>query len=479
MPLEGDLREFEMADILQLIGVGRRTGVMTVFSSRDQTEALLYCRDGQVIHSTWGNRYGECVVLELLSLDEGTFHFEPVEVKCPQTVNATLENLLLEGMKQLDERIADREERSSGGELTADDMLRAVMEMHASDLHLNVGVPPSVRVDGRLIPLDAPKMTVADVERVVLSLLSQTEAAELRAKGDLETSVGSAGVGRFRISAFRQRGSLSLVARCIPFEHIPFENLQLPESVRQAIERPSGLILVTGATGSGKSTTLASIIDYINRTRQCNIMTLEDPIEFLYPQKKAVIRQRQVGQDTESFAVGLKHILRQDPDVILVGEMRDLETMEGAVFAAETGQLVLATLHTTDAPQSINRIIDVFPSRQQSQIRLVLSMVLQAVITQQLVPCANGIGRALAAEVLVATSAVRALTREGKIHQVAALMETGMKDGMRTMNQSLAELVRIGTITREQALGRSPDAESLRLQLGNPGSGVRMIEMRR
>jgi twitching motility protein PilT len=465
MPLEGNIRDFEMSDILQLIGAGRRTGIMTVHSARDQNDAVLYCKDGQVIHSVFGEHQGENAVLELIALEEGTFCFEPVEVKCPQTVNATLENLLLEGMKRLDEHVAAREERAADQEATAEDLLRLVMEMRASDLHLNVGVPPLVRVDGKLQPLEYAKMTPANIERVVLSLLSQAEVAELRAKGDLETSYGFAGVGRFRISVYRQRNSLSLVARCIPFEHIPFEEMALPDSVRKAIEKPAGLILVTGATGSGKSTTLASIVDYLNRTRECNIVTLEDPIEFLYPQKKAVIRQRQIGQDTESFAVGLKHVLRQDPDVVLVGEMRDLETMEGAVFAAETGQLVFATLHTTDAPGSINRIIDVFPSRQQAQIRLVLSMVLQAVITQQLVPNASGKGRALAAEVLVATPAIRAMIREGKVHQIAAMMETGTKDGMRTMNQSLAELLRRQVITQEQALARSSDPEGLRSQM--------------
>jgi twitching motility protein PilT len=272
-------------------------------------------------------------------------------------------------------------------------------------------------------------------------------------------------VGRFRVSVHRQRGSVSLVARAIPFEHVPFEKLGLPDSVRAAVERPSGLVLITGATGSGKSTTLASIIDYLNRTRACNIITLEDPIEFLYPQKMAIIRQRQIGHDTGSFAEGLKHVLRQDPDVVLVGEMRDLETMEGALFAAETGQLVLATLHTTDAPQTVNRIVDVFPSRQQEQIRLVLSMVLQAIVTQQLVPHISGKGRVLAAEVLVATQAVRAMIRDGKVHQIAAQMETGQRDGMRTMTRALVELVEQGKVAKEQAIGRSPDPDSTRLQL--------------
>jgi twitching motility protein PilT len=224
-------------------------------------------------------------------------------------------------------------------------------------------------------------------------------------------------------------------------------------------------VLITGATGSGKSTTLASIIDYINRTRPCNIVTLEDPIEFLYAQKKAIIRQRQIGQDTESFASGLRFVLRQDPDVVLVGEMRDLETMEGALFAAESGQLVFATLHTTDAQQSINWIIDVFPSRQQSQIRLVLSMVLRAVVTQQLVPRASGKGRVLAAEVLIATPAVCAMIREGKTHQIASLVETSVKDGMRSMNLALAELVRQRSITAEQAIGRSADPDGLQRHL--------------
>ena len=350
----------------------------------------------------------------------------------------------------------------SARELTAEDLLRQVVQMGASDLHLNVGVPPHLRIDGRLVAVEAPKATPVAIEEIALSLLSQSEVAQFRTAGDVETSHGFPGVGRFRISVSRQRGSVSLVARCIPFEHVPFEELGLPDSVREAIEKPAGLILVTGATGSGKSTTLASIIEYLNRTRACNIVTLEDPIEFLFPQKMAVIRQREVGQDTESFASGLKHVLRQDPDVVMVGEMRDLETMEGALFAAETGQLVFATLHTTDAPQAINRIVDSFPSRQQEQIRLVLSLVLQAVITQQLLPKASGRGRVLAAEVLVATASVRNLIREGKVHQIGAMMETGARDGMRTMSQSLLELVNKNLLAPEQAVARGTDLDMLR-----------------
>jgi twitching motility protein PilT len=461
------LQDFEIADVLQLIAAGRRTGIMAIRSDRDQAEAFVYCRDGQIIHATYGDHQGEQAVLDVLGLERGSFSFDPIEVKCPETVTSTIENLLLEGMKHIDESAAARQDRTTAQDPTAEDLLRSVMEKGASDLHLNTAVAPHVRVDGELVPLPGPKVTPAMVERTALSLLSQAETAQLRSKGDVETSYGFPGVGRFRISVSKQRGSLSLVARCIPFEHMPFEELGLPDSVRQAVEKPAGLVLITGATGSGKSTTLASIVDYINRTRACNIVTLEDPIEFLHPQKKAIIRQRQVGQDAESFASGLKHVLRQDPDVVLVGEMRDLETMEGALFAAETGQLVLATLHTTDAPQTINRIIDVFPSRQQEQIRLVLSMVLQAIVTQQLVPKASGRGRILAAEVLIATSAVRALIREGKIHQIAAMLETGGKEGMCTMNAALAQLVHQERITREQATGRSPDPESLRAALSS------------
>jgi twitching motility protein PilT len=395
---EGDLRDFGMADILQLIGTGKRTGIMTIRSARDQSTAEIYCKDGEVIHARYGEEQGEAAVLRVLALGAGSFHFQPIEVKCPVTINGTLESLLLEGMRQLDESEVTRRERAASREFTAEDLLRTVVETGASDLHLNVGIPPYIRADGRLKPIvGAGPLTPAAIEQIALSLLSQREAADFREHGDLETSYGFPGVGRFRVSVSKQRGSISLVARCIPFEHILFEDLGLPDSVRLALEKPAGLVLVTGATGSGKSSTLASMIEYLNRTRACNIITLEDPIEFLYSQKRALIRQRQVGQDTTSFAEALRHVLRHDPDVVLVGEMRDLETMEGALFAAETGQLVLATLHTTDAPQTINRVVDAFPSRQQEQIRLVLSMVLQAVVTQQLVPHAEE-GQVLAAE---------------------------------------------------------------------------------
>ncbi len=480
MALEGSLRDFEIADILQLIGSGRRTGIMRVHSEQDQGDAQLFCIDGQIVHAEYGHLRGEQAVLPVLGLRAGSFHFDPIEVHCPITINGSLESLLLEGMKQLDEEEEARRERSENRALTAEDLFRLTVEMGGSDIHVNVGVPPHIRLDGSLQALDMPAMDMATVEQVTRSVLSQRELAELRQKGDLETSYGFPGVGRFRVSVYHQRGCLALVARAVPFQHIPFEELGLPDSVRAAIEKPAGLVLITGATGSGKSTTLASIIDYLNRTRACNIVTLEDPIEFLYPQKKAVIRQRQVGQDVESFSVGLKHVLRQDPDVVLVGEMRDLETMEGALFAAETGQLVLATLHTTDAPQSVNRIVDVFPSGQQEQIRLVLSMVLEAVVTQQLIPRASGKGRALAAEVLIATPAVRSMIRDGKVHQIAQLMDTGMRDGMRTMNGSLAELAKKKIISPEQAIGRSPDPEALHIQLEDlvfavEGGGQRRI----
>jgi twitching motility protein PilT len=461
MSLQGNLRYFEVPDILQLISGSGRTGIMTIRPEGGKSETQLFCREGRIVHAASGERQGEDVIYELFLLEEGSFQFEPVEIRCPETVRGTLENILQEGFKRLG-RVADASEVPVSDTPLAEELLRRVMEMGASDLHLNAALPPQVRIHGKLVALDHSLMTPGAIEKIALSLLSPREAEDLHAKGDLETSYGMSGVGRFRISIFRQRGSLSLAARCIPFEHLLFEELGLPESVRTVMEKPNGLILVTGSTGSGKSTTLASMVSYINRTRHCNIITLEDPIEFLHPQEKAIIRQREVGQDTVSFATGLKHVLRQDPDVVLVGEMRDLPTIEGALFAAEAGQLVLATLHTTDAAQSINRIIDIFPSRQQGQIRLVLSMVLQAVITQQLVPRTQGNGRALAAEVLVATSGVRSMIREGKVHQISGLMETGMKEGMRTMNHSLAELVRREAISLEQAFGRSANPEGLR-----------------
>jgi twitching motility protein PilT len=273
-------------------------------------------------------------------------------------------------------------------------------------------------------------------------------------------------VGRFRVNVFLQRDSVGAVMRVIPYEIVPLDRLGLPPSVRQFAELPRGLVLVTGPTGSGKSTSLASMIDIINATKPLHIMTVEDPVEFLHNHKTAVINQREVGEDTHSFAAALKHVLRQDPDVILVGEMRDLETISTALTAAETGHLVFATLHTQDAPQSIDRIIDVFPSYQQQQVRVQLAASLQGIVTQQLLPVRTGNGRHVAAEVLVATPAIRNLIREGKVHQIYSAMQAGGKYGMQTMDQSLATLVQRGVISMEIAIERCSNEEDLRRLVG-------------
>jgi twitching motility protein PilT len=296
----------------------------------------------------------------------------------------------------------------------------------------------------------------------VYAILTSKQREKFEAELELDTSHAIPGAGRFRLNVFQQRDSVGAVMRAIPYEIVPLDQLGLPGSVAQFAELPRGLLLVTGPTGSGKSTTLASLVDIINRTKPVHIMTVEDPIEFLHKHKTAVVNQREVGEDTHSFAKALKHVLRQDPDVILVGEMRDLETIHTALTAAETGHLVFGTLHTQDAPQSIDRMIDVFPSHQQQQVRVQLASALQGVVTQQLVPKSGAKGRAVAAEVLVATPAVRNLIREGKTHQIYSAMQAGGKFGMQTMDQSLAMHVQSGQITFETAVERCANVEDLR-----------------
>jgi twitching motility protein PilT len=305
-------------------------------------------------------------------------------------------------------------------------------------------------------------MNGSEIRRMVYAILTSKQREKFEAELELDTSHAIPGAGRFRLNVFQQRDSVGAVMRAIPYEIVPLDQLGLPGSVAQFAELPRGLLLVTGPTGSGKSTTLASLVDIINRTKPVHIMTVEDPIEFLHKHKTAVVNQREVGEDTHSFAKALKHVLRQDPDVILVGEMRDLETIHTALTAAETGHLVFGTLHTQDAPQSIDRMIDVFPSHQQQQVRVQLASALQGVVTQQLVPKSGAKGRAVAAEVLVATPAVRNLIREGKTHQIYSAMQAGGKFGMQTMDQSLAMHVQSGQITFETAIERCANVEDLR-----------------
>ena len=337
-----------------------------------------------------------------------------------------------------------------------DEILVKLVEAGGSDLHLTAGSPPAIRVRGELVRLDEyGDLTPADLQQTIYGILTQRQRETFEKELELDLSYTVPGRSRFRVNVFRQRDSLGAVMRAIPFEIKPLEELGVPASVADFARLARGFVLVTGPTGSGKSTTLASIIDLINRDRAGHIMTVEDPIEFLHPHKRCIVNQRERGTDTYSFAAALKHALRQDPDVILVGEMRDLETIQVALTAAETGHLVLGTLHTQDAPQSVDRIIDVFPAAQQEQIRVMLAGTLQGVLCQQLLPTADGKSRVAACEVMVATSAIRNLIREGKTHQMYSAIQAGKKYGMVTMDQSLADLVRAGKVAYEVALERA------------------------
>ncbi|MDE2038873.1 MAG: type IV pilus twitching motility protein PilT [Elusimicrobia bacterium] len=335
-------------------------------------------------------------------------------------------------------------------------------ERGASDLHLTVGAPPMLRIDGQLVPTPFEKLTHETSQTLVFSLLTEQQRQRYEANNELDLAFGLKGIGRLRVNIYRQRGSVGAAVRAIPAQFKTFEEIGLPQSIYDIIKIPKGLILVTGPTGSGKSTTLASMIDYINEHRTGHIVTVEDPIEYVHSHKKSIVNQREVGQDTESFAASLKHVLRQDPNVILIGELRDLETISAALTIAETGHLVLATLHTNDCAQTINRVIDVFPQHQIEQVRVQLSFVLQAVICQQLLVHASGQGRVLAAEILMATSAIRNLIREQKIEQVQLAIQTGGKFGMQTMNQSLADLYRRQRATLQEVMAHSLDPEDLR-----------------
>ncbi|MBI4376368.1 MAG: type IV pilus twitching motility protein PilT [Elusimicrobia bacterium] len=335
-------------------------------------------------------------------------------------------------------------------------------ERGASDLHLTVGAPPVLRIDGQLVPTPFEKLTHETSQSLIFSLLTEQQRQRFEANNELDLAFGLKGIGRLRMNIFRQRGAVGAAVRAIPSTFKTFEEIGLPNVVYDILKIPKGLVLVTGPTGSGKSTTLASMIDYINEQRSCHIVTVEDPIEYVHSHKKSIVNQREVGQDTETFAVALKHVLRQDPNVILIGELRDLDTVSAALTIAETGHLVFATLHTTDCAQTINRIIDVFPENQIEQVRVQLSFVLQAVFSQQLCPHASGTGRVLACEVLTVTPAIRNLIREQKVEQIQLAIQTGGKAGMQTMNQSLADLYRQGRATYQEVMQRSLDPEDLR-----------------
>ncbi len=345
--------------------------------------------------------------------------------------------------------------------MTLKQLLEDMIQRKASDLHITAGVPPEFRIDGAITPSEyeilTPEMTVS----LAYSVLSDEQRKKFETTRELDFSFGIKGLSRFRANVYLQRGVVSMAIRQIPYEIMSFETLGLPTSVRDFTNRTKGLVLVTGPTGSGKSTTLAAMLDRINATRAAHIMTIEDPIEYIHHHKKCIVNQREVGADTDSFPGALKYVLRQDPDVILIGEMRDRETFAAALTIAETGHLVFATLHTNSTFEAINRIVDVFPSDQQKQIYTQLAFVLEGVITQQLVPRARGGGRAMIAEVLVCTPAVKAVVREGKTHQIYSLMQAGQKYGMQTMNQGLMAAVMDKQIGMEEAMNRSSDAQEL------------------
>jgi len=342
-------------------------------------------------------------------------------------------------------------------------MLKDVIEVNASDLHLTVGSAPMIRVRGELRGLDGyPQLTSKDTRDMVYGILSNDQRKRIEEDWQVDFSYSVPRMGRFRVNAYMQRASVGAAFRLIPSEIKSVDQLGLPTVVHEFVKKPRGFVLVTGPTGSGKSTSLAGMIDEINKSRKEHILTIEDPIEFLHRHKKCMVNQREIGNDAQSFQLGLKAALRQDPDVILVGEMRDLETISTALTAAETGHLVFATLHTQDTAQTIDRIIDVFPPHQQQQVRVQLSVALQGIITQQLLPTADGSGRVAACEVLSITPAVRNLIREGKTHQIHSVLQTGGATGMQSMDAALAQLVRGGKITRELAEQRSSTPEELR-----------------
>lgn len=354
-----------------------------------------------------------------------------------------------------------------------DEALRHVAQVQASDLHLAVGSPPIIRVDGQLMPLpgDYAKFTPSEMEQVLLPILSADQRERLEQDLELDLAYSAIGVGRFRVNMYWQRNSLGAAFRFIDNKIRTLDQLGMPPQVREFAYLPRGLVLVTGPTGSGKSTTLASLIDVVNSDLAVHVMTVEDPIEFLHKHKKSIVNQREVGTDTHTFASALKHVLRQDPDVILVGELRDLESISVALTAAETGHLVFATLHTVDAAQSIDRIIDVFPPHQQGQIRTQLSGSLQGVVSQTLLKKIGG-GRVVATEVLTMTPAIAHLVREGKTHQIYSALQSGAEHGMHTIDQSLAELVRQGKVTYEHAREKASDLKSFE-SLATRGAGDR------
>ncbi len=352
--------------------------------------------------------------------------------------------------------------------LGMEDLLRMTAEQGGSDLHLVGGAPPLIRIDGQLVPQEAPALKPAEVEALLCSILDPHQRESFEKAWELDFSHTVEGVGRFRGNAVYQRGTVGAVFRAVPFAVPELETLGLPPAAKDLCFLSRGLVLVTGPTGSGKSTTLAALIGHINRNRRVNIVTVEDPIEFLHEHRLAIVRQREVGTDTASFASALRHVLRHDPDVLLIGEMRDLESISVALTAAETGHLVFSTLHTQTAPLTVSRIVDVFPSERRDQVRQQLAGSLRAVLSQQLVPSAAGKGRVAAVEFLLETPAVSNMIREGREYQLGSAIQTGQALGMQTMDQALLRLVQAGRITRETALAFSVDKKEAERLLGRP-----------
>ncbi len=346
--------------------------------------------------------------------------------------------------------------------LSIKELLTKMIQEGASDMHIIVGGPPMIRVHGSVEPLPGyRRLTPEQTQELIYSVMTEQQVAEFESTRECDMSFGIDGLSRFRLNVYRDRGSVVAAFRTIPFEILSFEQLGLPRVISDFAYKPMGLVLVCGPTGSGKSTTLAAILDKINRERKTHMITIEDPIEYLHSHKMSIINQREVGADTNGFSEALRRILRQDPDVILIGEMRDPETIQAALTVAETGHLAFATLHTNDALQTINRIVDVFPSAQQAQVRTQLSFVLEGVVVQQLIPRADGLGRVLSMEIMIPNAAIRSLIRAEKLEQIPSMIEIGKGEGMMTMNQSLYRLMRRGIITPDMAFKRTMDPEGL------------------
>jgi twitching motility protein PilT len=348
------------------------------------------------------------------------------------------------------------------------ELLEEMVARGASDLHVTAGLPPKFRIDGMIQDSDFAVLSGDDTRRMAYSIMSEEQKKGFEQDKELDFSFGVQGISRFRANVFLQRGATALAIRQIPYTIHAFEELGLPPVTRKLIEKNQGLVLVTGPTGSGKSTTLATMVDTINTVRQAHIITIEDPIEYVHQHKRCIVNQREINNDTRSFPAALKYVLRQDPDVILIGEMRDRETIAAALTIAETGHLAMATLHTNSTFESINRIIDVFPPEQQNQVRSQLSFCLSGVLTQQLIPRAHGRGRVLCLEIMICTPAIKAMIRDNKTHQIYGLMQAGQKHGMQTMNQSLYQAYANKWITREWAMGCSSDPMELMQMMGEP-----------